>query len=77
MGISFCHVLRSHPFFTVDNAQDINIDTVEMLDPTNVADADAFKELTRSINQPSAMVIDHPADNSLADVPEEHGPQTN
>jgi hypothetical protein len=23
------------------------------------------------------MVIDHPADNLLADVPEEHGPQTN
>jgi hypothetical protein len=69
--------LRSDPFFTVDETEGLVQFSIQAPDPADVVDADTFKELTRSIDQPSAMVIDHPADNSLADVPEEHGPQTN
>ncbi len=42
-----------------------------MQDPANVADVDAFKELTGSVNPPFAMVIDHPTGDLLAGVPEE------
>jgi hypothetical protein len=74
---TFQHLLRSDPFFTVDETEGLVQPSIQAPDPADVVDANAFKELTRSVNQPSAMVIDHPADNSLADVPEEHGPQTN
>ena len=55
-------------FFTVDDAQDIDVDTVETPDPTDVADADTFEELTRSINFPSGGGIDRaPVENPLPD----------
>ena len=74
---TFSHLLRSDPFFTVYKTEGLVQPSIQAPDPADVADANAFEELTRSINQPSTMVIDHPADNSLADVPEELGPQTN
>ncbi len=65
-------------FFTVDNAQDIDIDTIEMPDPTDVTDADAFKELTRSIDFLSKGGIDRaPVENPLPDDLENPQQQTN
>jgi hypothetical protein len=65
-------------FFTVDDAQDINVDTVKTPDPANVADTDAFKELTRSIDFPSGGGIDcAPVENPLPDDLENPQQQTN
>ena len=65
-------------FFTVDDAQDINVDTVKTPDPTDVADADAFEELTRSITFPSGGGIDRaPVENPLPDDLENPQQQTN
>jgi hypothetical protein len=64
-------------FFTVDETQGLKWPSVESADPANVTDTDTFKELTRSIDPPSAMVINHPAGNSSAGVSEGPGPQAN
>ena len=64
-------------FFTVDETQGLERPSVESADAADVVDTDAFEELTGSVDPPSAMVIDHPAGNSSAGVPEGPGPQAN
>ena len=44
-------------FFTVDDAQDTNVDTIKTPDPTDVAHANAFEELTRSVDFPSGGAL--------------------
>ncbi len=68
MGISFCHILQSDPFFfTVDNTHEINVDTIETPDPANIADADTFKELTQPVNFSSRRAINHTLVNNPPD----------
>jgi len=57
------------PFFTVDNAQleDIDVDTIETPDPTNITDTDAFEELAQSVNISSRRAIDHASVDNLPD----------
>lgn len=66
--------------FTVDKTQELEQTSIETREPADVADADAFEELTESVDPPSAMIIDHPTGDSSAGVPEEPeepAPQTN
>ena len=60
-------------FFTVDETQGLERPSVESADAADVADTDTFKELTGSVDPPSVMVINHPAGNSSAGVPEGPG----
>jgi hypothetical protein len=71
------HLLRSHTFFSVDDSQGLEEPSIEMPDPADVADAEAFEELTRDVDLSSAMAVDHLPGDELPGVSEGPGPQTN
>lgn len=78
-GISFRYVLRSDQFFPVDDTEGLEPPSIVTQDPADLADADAFEELTGMVDFSSAsvMAVDHPAGDSSGGVPAGHGPQTN
>jgi hypothetical protein len=76
-GVSFHYVLRSDQFFTVDDTEGLEQPSTETQDPADVADADAFEELTGMVDLSSAIPVDHLAGDSSAGDPEGHGPLSN
>jgi hypothetical protein len=77
-GSPSAHPQRSNnSLFSVDDNQGLEEPLGETLDPTDVVDVHAFKELTGSINLSSRMAIDHLSSNSLLGVLEGPELQTN
>jgi hypothetical protein len=76
-GISSCYVLRSDNFFTVDNTEGLEQPSIGTDDPADIADVDAFEELTGRVDLSSAMAVNHPPGNSSAGISEGRRPQTN
>ena len=77
-GSPSAHPWRSNnTLFSVDDNQGLEEPSGETLDPTDVADAHAFEELTGSIDLSSGMAVDHLSGTSSPGVLEGPELQTN